>query len=273
MEKSSAKKNIEKIFLQDAVIKGAVIKGAVIKGAVFKGAVFKGSALPLKSGAKLSSHIPELDQIFDGGIGFGQLVEWGMPLRSGGRQVILRFLKSATKGWNQGESASYLDPQLCLWVSSAASLSTPYPPYWQAQGVDLRRVYFASATKPVEQLRPFFFDPLFRLIILDDPQILSKDDVTFLAQRARANGQIIMLLRNFYLSNRYGNIWAKLRINCWQAPEFPYSFHVAILRGATLPYLRSATLPHLRGAKQSAAVKSFSLPDQDERLQDKDVAR
>jgi hypothetical protein len=36
-----------------------------------------------------------------------------------------------------------------------------------------------------------------------------------MARRARVNGQVILLLRDFFLSPTRGNVWTKLRLNCW----------------------------------------------------------
>lgn len=187
--------------------------------------VFPASQYRPRQRSPLASGILPIDDLLGGGLQFGQLTEWGMPFATGGRQVILHFIKSATRG------IGLPAPLLCLWASSSKSQAVAYPPYWDAHGIDLSRVHFAFADHAVDQLKHFFMRPLFSLIILDDPERFSRNDVAFLARKAEQNSQLLLILRNFHLTNRLGNVWAKLRINCYQAPQPPYPFRIEVLRG------------------------------------------
>jgi hypothetical protein len=59
-------------------------------------------------------------------------------------------------------------------------------------------------------------EPSFDLIVLDAPKHLSDDDCAFIAHQARDNGYTVLLLRDWFLSPKKGNVWARLRLNCWQ---------------------------------------------------------
>ena len=57
-----------------------------------------------------------------------------------------------------------------------------------------------------------------------------EEDCAFIARTARENNQAILLLRDFFLGSRRGNVWAKLRINSWQNLE-DGQFHLKVVRG------------------------------------------
>ena len=111
-----------------------------------------------------------------------------MPLGTGGREVILAFLAQAT---NQ------LAPCWCLWVHSQPQMEV-YAPAWLARGVNLSRICFAHTKNPVSSLKPVFLDSFFRVIILDMPSGLSREDEAFLVQKIRRQNQLIIIIRNFF---------------------------------------------------------------------------
>lgn len=166
----------------------------------------------------LASSIRALDQFLDGGLRFGSLTEWGSPLGRGGREVILQYLQCAEhhKDW-------------CLWVCGQQDVRV-YPPAWSARGVELSKIRFTYSDHPVRDLKPVFLDPFFRVIVLDVTRSLSLDDCAFLAQRARANRQAIIIVRDYFLSEKRGNVWAQLRLNCWQQ-EDGKRYHIRVVRG------------------------------------------
>ena len=170
---------------------------------------------------KLRSGVPELDAFLSGGLPFGAVTEWGMPLGRGGRLVVARFLRGSPT----------VKTPLTLWVRPNNNPLVIYPPAWRAQGVDLARVRFAHSARPVAQLKPLFMDPLFKIIVLDSPETMAPEDVAYLARQARANGQLIMILRNYMLSSERGNVWAKLRMNCWAEPFAAQPFRLQVIRG------------------------------------------
>ena len=155
---------------------------------------------------RLISGIADLDQILDGGLPYGSLIEWGLPYGQGGREILCRFLASATSNplslW-------------CLWIVAKQDL-TLYPPAWAARGVQLDKLRITRSEKPLETLRPVFSSPVFNIIVIDSPSQLSNEDCAFLQRQARQKQQIIMILRNRSLAPQRGNVWAKLRINAWQ---------------------------------------------------------
>jgi hypothetical protein len=106
-------------------------------------------------------------------------------------------------------------PIWTLWVSSHDDF-TVFPPAWFAKGVSPSRIVFTHSEAPAQDLKRAIINPLFKLIVLDSPRRFSKDDCFFVNTQARFNQQVIVLLRNFFLSNKQGNVWAKLRLNCWK---------------------------------------------------------
>lgn len=176
--------------------------------------------------AALTSGCPQVDGFLRAGLPFGSICEWGVPMGRGGREVVLAFIGAATRGVN------LFTPQLVLWVTAVpASDLSLYPPTWNAHGVILDNVRFVTSTQPVRDLRPVFLDALFRVIVLDAPQRLTRDDVTFIAHQARRRGYLVMILRNYVLSNELGNIWTKLRLNCWRDEKNSAQHYLQIIRG------------------------------------------
>ena len=151
---------------------------------------------------RLAGPWPQLNHFLEGGLPFKSLCEWGVPRGRGGREVILSFLRSPDAG-------------PALWVHSDAGQRV-YAPAWEARGIDLQRIRFATSSKPVEELKPVFMEDLFRIIILDCPPRLTPGDLAFLEQRARRQNQIIMLLQDYFLTPRLGNARTRLRLNAWQ---------------------------------------------------------
>ena len=157
---------------------------------------------------KLASCVESIDTFLEGGIPFGSITEFGMPLGREGRVLMLKFLANATQG-------KLAKPVWTLWVSSHEDFQV-FPPAWFAKGISPSRMVFTHSQRPLRDLKRAIMHPLFKVIILDSPQKFTKDDCSFVSRQARANRQLVVLLRNFFLSNRQGNIWAKLRINCWK---------------------------------------------------------
>ena len=190
------------------------------------------SASPLLSGisvqaasdtlprTKLSSNFSELDDFLEGGLPTGSVSEWGMPLAQGGHSLLVTWL---------AHLAQTDEPPLVLWTYARAQLRV-YPPAWASRGVDLSRIRFASSAKPLSDLRPVFLDPLFKVIVIDSPRGFTDDDCAFLARRARANGQTILLLRDFFLGGKRGNVWAPLRFNCW-VDTASQQFRLRVVKG------------------------------------------
>ena len=175
----------------------------------------------------LASTHPRLNALLQGGIRFGEMVEWGMPRGRGGREIIALFLAQATSAPHPPHDAMW-----CLWVSSDAEFVV-YPPAWAARGVDLSRLRFAVSQRIIDDLKPVFMDPFFRVIVLDDPHRLSVGDHAFLMHQARIHKQLIMILRNYFLTARRGNVWAHLRLNGWHDP-FSSRFYLQMIKGGHL---------------------------------------
>jgi len=161
-----------------------------------------------------------LDRATGGGLRPGELSEWGLPAGRGGRELILRLLAHAQQRSELG---------LLLWVLPDNELAV-YPPAWEARGLDLARIYFATTSHVMHDLKPAFTEPVFDAIVLDTPQI-TQDDLAYMAGRARDNHNLMLVLRPYLLRSEKGNVWAKLRLNCWY-DETRQEHQVHLLRGA-----------------------------------------
>jgi RecA/RadA recombinase len=195
------------------------------------------------TGKKLRSGIVALDDFLGGGLPRGAITEWGAPLGQGGRDVLLAWLAQATQGRAQEATAingvSVADmpsmdamderPVWALWVHGRDHLMV-YPPAWLARGVALQRMRFACSTKPLAELRPVFMEPLFRIIVLDAPRQFTDDDCAFVARQARLNDQVVVLIRDAFLGADRGNVWARLRLNCWYEPT-ARQYALRVVRG------------------------------------------
>jgi len=176
---------------------------------VEQGLVYKASEKLSRIPDRLSSGLPELDYFFEGGLPFSAITECGMPLGLEGRFVLLHFLANGTR---------HVSPPLwVLWISSYQELEI-FPPAWMAHGVALDQIVFAYSKKPMQDLKRAILHHLFKIIIFDAPPHMDQDDFTFLCQRARENNQAIIVLRDFFLTNKQGNVWASLRFNCARNP-------------------------------------------------------
>ncbi len=194
----------------------------------------QGHKVPPHQAGRLHFAIPALDQakIY---IPMGAISEWGLPSGKHGRRIMIQMLKT-----------QMLRPEapLCLWIHNGKTRI--YPPTWAALGVDLQKIYFAESETPIAELRPVFLEPLFKIIVIDRPKKLSKDDCAFLASYARLHQYAIVVLRDFFLSERLGNPYTQLRINAWYNTN-QKKFHALPLRGAkpqpvsfSLPYTESS---------------------------------
>ena len=167
--------------------------------------------------SKLSSGIVELDQLVADQLVPGNLIEWGLPQGRHGRQVPLLFLRHEIPA--------------SVWIYADTGLSI-YAPAWASQGVDLRRLFFIRSNEPVRQLRPLFLDNSFRIIVIDSPEKLSRGELAFLHVQARINGQIIFIIRDYFLSQKNGTPLAALRLNCWKNNKGQHSIN--IIKGVEL---------------------------------------
>ncbi len=171
----------------------------------------------------LCSGIAELDACF-AGVRPGELVEWGIPPGFNGRLIPLQLLKH--------------DIPLSVWIYHHHGLGV-FASSWLAHGVDLERLFFICSEQPVRELRPLFLEDTFRRIIIDSPRRFSAGDMAFVSQQARRHGQIVFVIRHYFLSEKRGNPYASLRLNTWQSGK--RAFTLQVIKGATtgrlaLPY-------------------------------------
>lgn len=184
----------------------------------------------------IQSGISGLDELLGGGLATGGLSEWGMPIGQGSREVILRFIDHSTNAQRQ-----------VLWVNGQEDL-TIYPTAWSARGVNLRRLRFVDTDKPLDCLKPVFLEPSFDLVVLDAPKRLGHDDWAFLSRQARLLQMHVMVLQNFFLSPKRGNVWARIRVNCTASSRrdseaVPFSgWQLKVLRGGQQQVFRLASL-------------------------------
>jgi len=180
----------------------------------------------LKFGYKL------VDEMLAGGLQLGRVSEWGMPVATGVRQLFVELLRRASL--QVGERP-------LLWVLGWPGIEV-FAANWTRLGVDLTRVLFARSFQPLKELRDVFLEPVFRLIILDTPKPLSRQDFAFLSHQAAKFSFHVAIFQSCLLSPEKGNVWAKVRVNV----------HSDLLRGLRLEAVRGG------GAIQTCFVDCFS---------------
>lgn len=171
----------------------------------------------------LHSGIPALDECF-ARVRPGDLVEWGIPPGFNGRLIPLQLLKH--------------DIPPSVWIYHHHGLGV-FASSWISHGVDLQRLFFICSENPVRELRPIFLEDTFKRIIIDAPRRFSDGDMAFVSQQARKQGQIVFLIRHYFLTRKRGNPYASLRLNTWQSGN--RCFALQILKGpasgqVTIPY-------------------------------------
>lgn len=172
---------------------------------------------------QLLSGIDALDECF-ASVKPGDLVEWGIPPGMNGRLIPLQLLKQQIP--------------LSVWIYHHHGLGV-FASSWISHGVDLQRLFFICSANPVKELRPIFLEDIFKRIIIDAPLKFSTGDMAFVSQQARKQGQIVFLIRHYFLSAKRGNPHASLRINTWQSGK--RSFSLQFIKGPnsgriSLPY-------------------------------------
>ncbi len=158
----------------------------------------------------------------------GDVVEWGIPPGFNGRLIPLQLLKH--------------DIPLSVWIYHHQGLGV-FASSWIGHGVDLQRLFFICSENPVRELRPLFLEDTFKRIIIDAPRKFSSGDMAFVSRQARQQGQIVFLIRHYFLSQKRGNPHATVRINTWQSGKRAFSLQV--IKGAEsgkimLPYRQVA---------------------------------
>ena len=183
--------------------------------------VHKASSLDT-SAECLQSRFTRLNDFLAGGLPWGQLIEWGMPWGLGGRELLLSFLQA---------EPHLQQPYWCLWAYHRRHIYV-YPPAWAARGIALQTTRFARCEHPLQDLKPALRGNFFRIIVLDGYQYpqLQQDDYRFLAQQARQQKTLVIVLRDHFLSTKKGNVWAKLRLNSWRDPIHQQHF-VKVIKG------------------------------------------
>ena len=171
----------------------------------------------------LRSGIDALDECFSR-VMPGDVVEWGIPPGLNGRLIPLQLLKQR------------IPPS--LWIYHHHGLGV-FASSWISHGVDLQRLFFICSENPVRELRPVFLEDTFKRIIIDSPRRFSSADMAFVSQQAREHGQIVFLIRHYFLSRKKGNPHASLRVNTWQSGR--RAFALQVIKGAdcgriSLPY-------------------------------------
>jgi len=180
----------------------------------------------------LHSGIDVLDDCFSQ-IKPGDVIEWGIPPGFNGRLIPLQLLKQ--------------DIPLSVWIYHHRGLGV-FASSWISHGVDLQRLFFICSENPVRELRPLFLEDTFKHIIIDAPRKFSAGDMAFVSQQARKQGQIVFLIRHFFLTQKRGNPHARLRINTWQNGKG--SFSLQVIKG---PKTGKLSIPYAAVAEDHAS--------------------
>jgi hypothetical protein len=146
------------------------------------------------------------------------LIEIGAPIGKQGRWFLLQQLGKVSA---QGK--------VILWVHGHSGVAL-YPPAFFAYGLKPNTTAFICSSSPLKEAKQALINPIFDIIVLDlGLNQIKKADWVFLTQQARKNKQIMIVIQPYYLSNKLGNSWAKLRVNAYPAHQTPPQ---RILRGA-----------------------------------------
>ena len=153
----------------------------------------------------------EIDSFLSGGLALASLTEWGAPMGCEGRQMLLPFLANVTRGQQYA-------PAYVLWINGYDNLDI-FPPAWFARGLVPEKTVFARSQDVMVDLKRVFLASLFKMIVIDSPEFFSLEDGLFLRRMAQKQGYGIVILRNYFLSNKKGNIASSLRLNAWRDHE------------------------------------------------------
>ncbi len=174
-------------------------------------------------GSGVASKISPLEELLGGGLPVRAITEMGMPLGRQGRDLLLPFLAEVTG-----------TKQMALWIYGHADMMV-YPPTFFAAGVVANKMVFAQAKDSLQAMVPALTSPLFKMIVIDAPQKFTDRDGFFLRNQAEAHDQRIVLIRNYFLSNKCGSSWARLRINAW-GDSLEDGYHLVAVKGLILPW-------------------------------------
>lgn len=128
------------------------------------------------------------------------LTECGIP--HAGRPLILSALADYPK---------------VLWVLNDSHPGAVYPPSWERWG--LEKVWFFKTENVMRDAKPIFLAPYFEAIVLDGFRNLRDDDMAFMALQARKLNIQILLIRDYFLTTKKGNVWALSRFNIFFRAE------------------------------------------------------
>lgn len=172
----------------------------------------------------LASFCEPMDKALGGGLPHGSLIEWGAPIGSEGRQLLLPFLANSTYGMQS-------NPSFCLWANGHKDLAV-FPPAWIARGICPSRLVFADGFRRLEDIKRVFASPLFGVVVVDlaRGQSCHPSDYLYLRQQASLYDKIIIVLRPYFLSNKRGNPAARLRLNSWRDHKSGI-YHLRLIKG------------------------------------------
>jgi hypothetical protein len=159
--------------------------------------------------------------IVRGGLPLRAITELGMPLGRKGRSLLLPLLAEVTG-----------DGKMALWIYGHSDMMV-YPPAFFAAGIAAEKMVFAEAPGPLNPMVPALTSPLFKMIVIDSPQRFTDRDGFYLRNLAEANEQMIVLIRNYFLSTKCGSSWARLRINAWKEGEGD-AYRLVVVKGASV---------------------------------------
>lgn len=180
--------------------------------------IFKATDLSQHPPSCLNSKSQGLNSFFNGGLPFGCVTELGLPIGKEGRFILCQFLAQGTK-----------QNHMTLWINGHQNYQI-YPPSLFSHGIKADRIFFAKSLKPMTEMKQAFLSSLFKIIVIDNPGKIRRQDYRFLQYQAHKHRQIIVIIQNYFLSNKLGNIWATLRVNI-QRIQTSQKFRLQAIRG------------------------------------------
>ncbi len=125
---------------------------------------------------------------------------------------------------------SALDPtKKLVWILSSSLPYAVYPPAWKPYNLNTK--FFNTVENVMKESKPIFLEPCFDIVVIDGFRNLRDEDLAFIAIQARRFNFQVILVRDFFLTSKIGNVWAKSRFNIFFQPQ-KNSFRLQTVRGS-----------------------------------------
>ncbi|MCJ8277705.1 MAG: hypothetical protein HRT44_02430 [Bdellovibrionales bacterium] len=88
-----------------------------------------------------------------------------------------------------------------------------YPPSLATMGYTLDQIQVIQSSEPIRDLKTILTEDAYKCIVIDSSERISKADFNLFFSLTRTQKIKLFIFRGFYLSNKNGNSFCKLRVN------------------------------------------------------------